>query len=368
MIAMFDSVTVFNQPLNTWNTASVTNMSSMFFSHNPSAFNQPLNNWNVSNVTDMYQLFSGATSFNQDISSWDTSSVTTMQSMFSRATSFNQPLNTWNVSQVTNFGQMFDRATAFNQPLDTWDTSAASNFSGMFSYATSFNQPIAIWDVSNVSNMSYMFYGASSFNQDISAWNVSNVTDFTEMFIDASAFDQSLGAWQIQDGDILTNIFRDSGLSPQNYATLLIDWSEMVPLASAIDLGIVSTTYCIVAEAARASLTATSSWTITDLGPDDCIPDSEEEATSTVSSDNRSSGTIVGLRQKRLDDLQDAMSSSTAPVSEKLSAFVSSLKKFLEYLSTHEEEIKNLSPEEAKSVITTLRDAILVLLSWLPGV
>lgn len=291
-----------------------------------------------------------------------------MSYMFQRATSFNQPLNTWDVSQVTNFSQMFDRATAFNQPLDMWNTTAANSLSAMFSYAASFNQPLNTWDVSSASDMTYMFYGASLFNQDISMWDVSSVTDFTEMFIDASAFDQDLSNWQIQDGDILTNMFRDSGLSPQNYAALLIGWSQAIPVATSIDLGIISTTYCVLAEAARTSLIASSSWSITDIGPDDCIPDITDEATSTVSTGNGSSGTAIGLRQKRLDALNTAMSSSAAPVSEKLTNFVTSLKKFLNYLTTHEEEVKNLSPEDSKAVILVLRDAILELLKWLPGV
>jgi surface protein len=35
-----------------------------------SLFNQPLNNWNTSNVTNMGSLFNQAKAFSQDISMW----------------------------------------------------------------------------------------------------------------------------------------------------------------------------------------------------------------------------------------------------------------------------------------------------------
>jgi surface protein len=43
-------------------------MSGMF--RDAYSFNQPLNSWNTSNVTDMTFMFNSATAFNQDISSW----------------------------------------------------------------------------------------------------------------------------------------------------------------------------------------------------------------------------------------------------------------------------------------------------------
>ena len=45
---------------------------------NTYSFNQPLDTWDVSSVTEMEYMFQSADSFNQDISSWDVSSVTDM--------------------------------------------------------------------------------------------------------------------------------------------------------------------------------------------------------------------------------------------------------------------------------------------------
>ena len=53
--------------------------------------------------------------FNQPIHSWDVASVTDMSFAFFYATSFNQPLQMWDVSQVTAMGSMLRNAAGFNQ-------------------------------------------------------------------------------------------------------------------------------------------------------------------------------------------------------------------------------------------------------------
>ena len=44
---------------------------------------------------DMSGMFWGATNFNQPLDKWDTSSVTNMEAMFWGAESFNQNLSAW---------------------------------------------------------------------------------------------------------------------------------------------------------------------------------------------------------------------------------------------------------------------------------
>merc|ERR1711865_592710 len=60
--------TNFNQPLDDWNVASVTDMSAMFY--RATDFNQPIDDWNVASVTDMFGMFKEAIDFNQCLSSW----------------------------------------------------------------------------------------------------------------------------------------------------------------------------------------------------------------------------------------------------------------------------------------------------------
>ena len=61
--------------------------------------NQPIDSWDTSSVTDMSQMFEGA-DFDQPIGSWDTSKVMEMRNMFNGATNFNQNLSGWCVGAV----------------------------------------------------------------------------------------------------------------------------------------------------------------------------------------------------------------------------------------------------------------------------
>ena len=47
----------FNQPLNLWNTANVTNMDRMFY--DARVFNQDISNWNVSSVITHNEFYTG---------------------------------------------------------------------------------------------------------------------------------------------------------------------------------------------------------------------------------------------------------------------------------------------------------------------
>mmetsp|Transcript_32182 Transcript_32182/g.49208 ORF Transcript_32182/g.49208 Transcript_32182/m.49208 type:complete len:151 (-) Transcript_32182:186-638(-) len=112
---MFYDTLKFNQPLNSWDVSSVTDMSIMFVD---TLFNYPLDSWDVSKVKDTYLMFHKASEFNQPLDSWDMSSVTVMSGMFSHA-NFNYPLASWDVSQVVDFQEAF-YATPFNQDLCAW--------------------------------------------------------------------------------------------------------------------------------------------------------------------------------------------------------------------------------------------------------
>jgi surface protein len=166
--------------------SSVTNMSGMFYG--ASIFNQPLNSWNTSNVTNMSAMFSAASIFNRPLDSWNTSNVTDMSSMFLVASIFNQPLDSWNTSNVTNMSAMFDGASAFDKPLNSWNTSKVTNMSSMFESASAFDKPLNSWNTSNVTNMIYMFYHAGTFNQQLNSWNTSNVASMDEMFVAATSW------------------------------------------------------------------------------------------------------------------------------------------------------------------------------------
>eukprot|EP00568_Trieres_chinensis_P008185 CAMPEP_0183313920 /NCGR_PEP_ID=MMETSP0160_2-20130417/46957_1 /TAXON_ID=2839 ORGANISM="Odontella Sinensis, Strain Grunow 1884" /NCGR_SAMPLE_ID=MMETSP0160_2 /ASSEMBLY_ACC=CAM_ASM_000250 /LENGTH=134 /DNA_ID=CAMNT_0025479105 /DNA_START=101 /DNA_END=505 /DNA_ORIENTATION=- len=102
MNSMFYS-TRFNQPIGTWDTYSLQDMTDMF---RASGFNQDISAWDVGSVTTLYRTFLSS-SFNQDISGWDVRNVADMRQVFNRATSFNQDLCAWGLkadSVANNYG------------------------------------------------------------------------------------------------------------------------------------------------------------------------------------------------------------------------------------------------------------------------
>jgi len=268
-------------------------MEKMFFE--APSFNQSINGFNTADVTNMIGMFERATSFNQSLSSWDTSKVTTMEGMFDTATIFNQDISNWDTTLVTDMSYMFSSAVAFNNggELLTWNTSGVENMYNMFSYATAFNQDIGNWNTDSLLSMQFMFTGATAFNQDISAWNIGSVTDFNGLFRNASAFnnggqslnwdtyyitnmqkmfygatsfDQDIGGWDVLFVLNFRDMFFGVTLSEANYDALLIGWHvQNLQSGRTFDGG--NSQYCsIEAEAARQDLIDGWGWTVTDGG------------------------------------------------------------------------------------------------------
>jgi len=278
MRSMFARATTFNQNIGTWNTAAVTDMFYMF--NNATAFNQDISTWNTSMVTNMQAMFYFSTAFNQDISTWDTSSVTDMKYMFRGATVFNQDISSWNTASVTDMSVMFSGATAFNQNISTWNTASVTDMSFMFRDASSFNQNISSWDTSSVTNMAQMFYSATAFDQDISGWDTSTVTNMGAMFAFATSFNQNIGSWNVTGVTEFANMFFGVTLSETNYDALLIGWDAQTLLAGKSFHG-GNSKYCsVAAEAARANMIASDTWSIVDGGPCAALLGIEDELAS----------------------------------------------------------------------------------------
>jgi surface protein len=263
-----------------WDVSQVTSMTAAFY--DKAEFNGDISSWDVRNVTDMSSMFSAdnyvfETAFNQDIGGWNVSNVTNMMFMFGRSSSFNQDIGDWNVGNVLDMSYMFLRASSFNQDIGRWNTANVKEMRSMFTSAISFNQDISAWDVGNVTNMMSMFgdvsgpspvpyTGATSFNQDISAWDVSNVTVMLFMFNEATSFNQNLGAWNVSNVTNMSQMLNFSGLSKDNYDSMLIEWSEQ-DVQSNVPFGAQGVNYCN-GEAARQSLIDNKNWTIEDAGLD----------------------------------------------------------------------------------------------------
>lgn len=92
---MFSKTDLFNQPLQSWNTSKVVDMSYMFFK--AKAFNQPIGKWDINEVDDMTRMFAETTSFNQPFTEWDISNVTSTANMFHNAEAFQQSIDHLNI-------------------------------------------------------------------------------------------------------------------------------------------------------------------------------------------------------------------------------------------------------------------------------
>lgn len=111
--------------ISSWDTTNLTSIkfwdSTVSSQYNTTAFNQPIDSWNVSSITDMSNMFTSCNAFNKPINSWNVQNVTTMNGMFMSAFGFNQPLNNWWTKNCSNMGNMFYGASIFDQNLSSWD-------------------------------------------------------------------------------------------------------------------------------------------------------------------------------------------------------------------------------------------------------
>jgi surface protein len=172
-VNMFTSATRFNQNLGAWNVSGANSFGGMFES--ATAFNNggssDINNWVFSTTQNIsfFSMFRSASIFNQPLNNWNTGNVTNMQAMFLSATAFNQPLNNWNTAGVTNMSQMFLGAIAFNQDISSWNVSnvttfGGSEFAGMFRNATAFNQNLGAWQLRTAGTNLIGIFSASGMN------------------------------------------------------------------------------------------------------------------------------------------------------------------------------------------------------------
>lgn len=287
MSDMFHGAKLFNQNLASWNTASVKDMGDMFYG--AAAFNQNIGGWSTGAVTNMAGIFYQAKAFNQNIGSWNTAAVTSMNSAFAFASAFNQNIGSWNTAAVKDMSFMFDSAIAFNQNIGAWNTNAVTNMRGVFLNATAFNQNIGGWNTAAVTDMKLMFALAPAFNQDISGWNTGAVTDMSFMFDSAVAFNQNIGIWNtgavtdmslmfplayafnqslagfnISNVTTMADMLDYSGLSVTNYDNTIIGWQASAHKNN-VTLNALGLYYCNSA-VQHAALIANSGWTIIDEG------------------------------------------------------------------------------------------------------
>ena len=168
----FDNAISFNQPLN-WDVSSAIGLYYMF--RGAVAFDQSVSGFDVTGVELLSGMFQGATNFTNGgdvdgLSQWNTASASDMSSMF-EGTSGNWNLNGWNVERVQSFNRMFaGNAEYRGTGIETWITSRASDMNSMFEGCLNFVGDVSGFQTQNVESMVAMFRGADQWTSDISAW------------------------------------------------------------------------------------------------------------------------------------------------------------------------------------------------------
>ena len=174
-----------------FNTANVTNMTSMFSGcYNLTSLN--LSNFNTANVRDMDGMFWGCTSLTGlDLSNFNTENVIYMGFMFDSCISLTSlNLSSFNTSNVTNMYKMFYKCSSLTSlNLSSFNTSNVTNMSNMFykcSSLTSLN--LSSFNTANVRDMYSMFFSCTSLTGlDLSNFNTENVIYMGFMFDSCSS-------------------------------------------------------------------------------------------------------------------------------------------------------------------------------------
>ncbi len=254
--------------LSNWDMSSINNMSYMFWN---AIGNPVVDGWDVSNVTNMAGMFWGADDASPELRTWDVSSVNNMNSMFSQTRIANPNLGDWDVTKVTDMGNMFSEARGAEPDLSGWDVSNVTDMSYMFDGAVAANLDLSSWNVSSVIDMKNMFSNATFANSDLSRWDVSSVTDMSRMFLNATLFNPEVGSWEIENVNDMENMLAYSGLSTNNYDSLLVNFAGQ-DVVHNINFSASNTPYC-TAGFAREILINDKGWTIADGGLDCFITD-----------------------------------------------------------------------------------------------
>jgi len=179
-------------------------------------------------------------------------------------------ISQWGDLLIGNSGGYFYGCDSLNvTATDVLDVSSVTTFAYAFRYCSSLTTlDVSSWDVSSVTTFSNAFRGCSSLTTlDVSNWDVSSVTSFNSAFRYCSSLTTlDVSSWQIPLVADMTNML--TGVEIDNYSTVLINFAAQSPaLQDSVVWGAGSANkFDSTAVAAKAVLTDTHYWTITDGG------------------------------------------------------------------------------------------------------
>ena len=212
MEGMFSSCGVEELNVSGWNTASVTDMRSVF-AYCKSLTELDLSGWNTASATEMGSMFSSCKSLTAlDLSHFDVSNVTDMWGMFGGCDALTElNVSGWNVASVTNMSQMFYNCGALKSlDVSGWNTASVTNMSDMFVWCRALTElDVSGWNTANVTNMDNLFVGCTGLKKlDVSGWNTANVTDMGGMFGSCAALTElDVSGWDTANVTNMRHMF-----------------------------------------------------------------------------------------------------------------------------------------------------------------
>ncbi|AVK60742.1 hypothetical protein C5Z25_02810 [Lactobacillus sp. CBA3605] len=245
-----------------WNTASATNMDSMFSMSNASSID--LSNWTFKNSVDLTRLLAGTTGISAKmVSSMVVKQVSSMNSMFANATfdgndkvldlsgwdmsSVNKAtylfrnvqgidtvdISGWNLVNMSTVSNMFNSGnlktiiapnvilgknvsdwlnSAYNVAtinlanLDLGQTDSITSFLSGLTNLTSLDS--SNWKTGTITDMSLLFTNDTSLTTlDLTGWDTSQVTDMDNMFYNTSLVKLDLANWDVHNVTDLSDTF-----------------------------------------------------------------------------------------------------------------------------------------------------------------
>ena len=191
------------------------------------AFNQPIGSWDTAKVTDMSDMFDGAAAFYQDISGWSDAALTTSTDMFTDAgawlnrlerdgaTSTDGPSNVWvhkpclvnervQSGWCVPCGGMFSNA-AGDDPAAGVDTACDGDSQGLKDAVNACLSAVPSGEAccstdTNCADPSSARCGSAGC-VDMPEWDVSLVTDMSELFKDKADFNVDISRVGYLAGD-----------------------------------------------------------------------------------------------------------------------------------------------------------------------
>ena len=208
MSYMFYNCSSLNDVIFFTTTKALTNVSYMFYGCIGLTSTPSISL--LTGVTDMSYMFYGCSSLylspytTYNIILQTSTALTNLSNMFNGCTIFNTSVTISNTYSVTDMSYMFYGCNNFNQPINFGTGIALTNISYMFTNCTALNSSVILANTSNVTNMSYMFKGCNNFNYPVKL-NISSIPSGQTGNLNNGLFD----------------MFRNTGLSVQNYSTIL---------------------------------------------------------------------------------------------------------------------------------------------------